>query len=84
MNKQEKICLETAKKWVPSDCIKECNLCQVEFGMLRWKYHCRACGNVFCSNCTQNNEYVCGFADQKVKVCDLCHRDIIKSKKVRY
>ena len=29
-----------------------CTICGEEFGMFKWKRHCKACGNVVCSDCS--------------------------------
>ncbi len=38
-------------KWVDSDIIRLCQLCDVGFGFFTRKHHCRACGGVFCGTC---------------------------------
>ena len=41
--------------WIPNDKIKKCFKCNVEFGLLTRKHHCRICGRIFCSNCSKWN-----------------------------
>lgn len=38
--------------WVPDKDVATCGPCGKGFGMFRRRHHCRACGMVFCSNCT--------------------------------
>ena len=38
-------------KWVDSNLIYQCQDCDISFGFLTRKHHCRACGGVFCSTC---------------------------------
>ena len=41
--------------WIPNDKIKKCFKCNIEFGLLTRKHHCRICGRIFCSNCSKWN-----------------------------
>ena len=43
-------------KWVDSNLIHRCQLCETSFSFLNRKHHCRACGGVFCSTCC--NRYI--------------------------
>lgn len=38
--------------WVIDDDILHCMECQAEFNFLNRRHHCRACGNIICSNCS--------------------------------
>ncbi|CRG94797.1 FYVE and coiled-coil domain-containing protein, putative [Plasmodium gallinaceum] len=66
---------ENEKKlfWVPDEEVTNCYSCNVFFNVRIRKHHCRACGNVFCSNCSDNklkiSEY---YYAEKVRVCDRC------------
>lgn len=59
--------------WVPDEEVTNCPSCNVSFNVRVRKHHCRACGNVFCSNCSDNkikiSEYLYA---EKVRVCDRC------------
>lgn len=41
--------------WMPDKRFDRCFKCNVQFGMLLRKHHCRACGRIFCSECSQWN-----------------------------
>jgi phosphatidylinositol 3-kinase len=43
-------------KWVDSNLVHRCQLCEMYFTFLNRKHHCRACGGVFCSTCC--NKYI--------------------------
>ena len=43
-------------KWVDSNLIYCCQLCDNSFTFLNRKHHCRACGGVYCSSCC--NKYI--------------------------
>jgi hypothetical protein len=38
--------------WVDSDSVTRCTLCDVKFTFTNRKHHCRQCGQVFCSKCS--------------------------------
>eukprot|EP00760_Papus_ankaliazontas_P037421 PhM_4_TR8467/c1_g2_i1/m.47145 len=38
--------------------VKACPLCSREFGLTRWKHHCRLCGQVVCDNCSLSKQFV--------------------------
>ncbi|ETI55235.1 hypothetical protein F441_02079 [Phytophthora nicotianae CJ01A1] len=37
--------------WRKDDHVLRCGICAKKFGLLRWKHHCRACGDVCCRRC---------------------------------
>ncbi|POM73761.1 Hypothetical protein PHPALM_9356 [Phytophthora palmivora] len=37
--------------WRKDDSVLRCGICAKKFGLLRWKHHCRACGDVCCRRC---------------------------------
>jgi hypothetical protein len=32
--------------------VSRCMMCSAAFGLLRWKHHCRLCGNLICHDCS--------------------------------
>lgn len=40
--------------WVPDFAVTHCMGCFVKFSLGRRKHHCRACGRVYCSDCSEN------------------------------
>ncbi|GAW82485.1 FYVE and coiled-coil domain-containing protein [Plasmodium gonderi] len=67
-NENEKKCL-----WVPDEEVTNCYSCNVFFNVRVRKHHCRACGNVFCSNCSDNKIKISEYSyAEKVRVCDRC------------
>ena len=59
--------------WV-SDCdVLNCLQCKVEFSDKILKHHCRACGLIFCHNCSTKYKSVPSRGwDAPVRVCDGC------------
>ncbi|KAF4040901.1 FYVE zinc finger domain-containing protein [Phytophthora infestans] len=37
--------------WRKDEHVLRCGICAKKFGLLRWKHHCRACGDVCCRRC---------------------------------
>lgn len=42
---------KTNEKWVEESYVYQCQKCELKFGLLVRKHHCRACGGVFCYKC---------------------------------
>ena len=42
--------------WISDHLVSNCYNCQIEFGYLLRKHHCRNCGNIFCYKCS--NKYI--------------------------
>ncbi|XP_054284785.1 hepatocyte growth factor-regulated tyrosine kinase substrate-like isoform X1 [Macrosteles quadrilineatus] len=62
---------DTAPAWADGDC---CHRCRVQFGMVQRKHHCRACGQVFCSQCSAKTCTLPKFGIEKeVRVCEACY-----------
>ncbi|KAK7870198.1 hypothetical protein R5R35_012746 [Gryllus longicercus] len=65
---------DTAPAWVDGDV---CHGCRIQFGMVQRKHHCRACGQVFCGQCSSKTAALPKFGIEKeVRVCERCF-DII-------
>ncbi|XP_001943446.1 hepatocyte growth factor-regulated tyrosine kinase substrate [Acyrthosiphon pisum] len=61
---------DVAPGWEDSDC---CHRCRVKFGMVQRKHHCRACGQVFCAQCSSRSCTLPKFGIEKpVRVCEAC------------
>nr|XP_039262189.1 protein FREE1-like [Styela clava]XP_039262190.1 protein FREE1-like [Styela clava] len=46
--------------------------CNKKFGFLSQKFHCRACGDVFCKACIKQKTYL-RYANKDVRVCNDCY-----------
>jgi hypothetical protein len=61
-------------EWQPDDAVSACPSCAVEFTFLTRKHHCRACGLVFCDQCTKHRLLLPVVdAKEKVRVCSGCN-----------
>ncbi len=43
---------QSAGLFLPDQALPFCCSCKAAFGAFRWRHHCRACGLLFCSDCT--------------------------------
>uniref|UniRef100_A0A0A9X6D9 Hepatocyte growth factor-regulated tyrosine kinase substrate n=1 Tax=Lygus hesperus TaxID=30085 RepID=A0A0A9X6D9_LYGHE len=67
---------DSAPEWADGEC---CHRCRVQFSVLQRKHHCRACGQVFCGQCTSKLSTLPKFGIEKeVRVCDSCYDKVNK------
>ncbi|XP_050099836.1 RUN and FYVE domain-containing protein 2 isoform X2 [Anopheles aquasalis] len=65
--------------WTPDKIVSKCTGCEKEFSITRRKHHCRSCGKIFCSGCSEHVAPLPVAMDQQskdggrpVRVCDHC------------
>uniref|UniRef100_A0AC35UH59 Protein SPT2 homolog n=1 Tax=Rhabditophanes sp. KR3021 TaxID=114890 RepID=A0AC35UH59_9BILA len=60
--------------WVPDSNGKECYECHEKFSAFKRKHHCRLCGQIFCSKCTNNkiDGSVLGTYTGQLRCCNFC------------
>ncbi|XP_059491288.1 hepatocyte growth factor-regulated tyrosine kinase substrate [Neocloeon triangulifer] len=67
---------DTAPEWAEGEC---CHRCRVQFSMMQRKHHCRACGQVFCNQCSAKTSTLPKFGIEKeVRVCESCFEKVNK------
>ncbi|KAL1130762.1 hypothetical protein AAG570_012003 [Ranatra chinensis] len=67
---------DTAPEWADGEC---CHRCRVLFGMVQRKHHCRACGQVFCGQCSSKSCTLPKFGiEREVRVCEACYEKVNK------
>lgn len=66
--------VEEAPQWIHDSDANECLRCRTEFGPIRRRHHCRACGQIFCHACSSKTAPIPKFGIEKeVRVCDACY-----------
>lgn len=67
---------DTAPQWADGDV---CHRCRVAFRVMQRKHHCRACGQVFCHQCSSKVSTLPKFGIEKeVRVCEACYEQVNK------
>ncbi|RZF42354.1 hypothetical protein LSTR_LSTR004162 [Laodelphax striatellus] len=64
--------------WIQDKKVTMCQSCTAEFTVTFRRHHCRACGKVVCSNCSENKAPLQYLKFQSARVCDDCHSYLIK------
>lgn len=61
-------------KWIPDEYRSVCvaKHCSTHFGFWNRRHHCRACGEIFCSSCSDNFLQLHPLSRFKARVCDGC------------
>ena len=75
--------------WVPDDETEECARCHDRFSVLNRKHHCRACGKIFCADCSPHIGSIPSYIHRMVdliehkglRMCTECNTVIKKKKK---
>lgn len=57
--------------WVPDAAVSSCASCAAAFSLLKRRHHCRACGDVVCSDCSPYTMAVEGYTGSQ-RVCASC------------
>ncbi len=70
---------ESAPIWVPDVRVTMCQRCHVDFTILIRRHHCRACGKVVCSECSDNRAPLKFKNYEAVRVCDQCYDELFAS-----
>ncbi|XP_038104614.1 RUN and FYVE domain-containing protein 2 isoform X2 [Culex quinquefasciatus] len=66
--------------WTPDKGVSNCKGCEKEFSITRRKHHCRHCGAIFCSSCSEHTAVILGESGGKpVRVCDVCWQRLASS-----
>ena len=67
--------------WMKDEHRESCVDCKVKFTIYERKHHCRNCGKVFCSSCSQYQAEIPRLKIlQPVRVCKSCHDGLTNDK----
>ena len=72
----DECCAVGEDEWVADDVAHNCAVCTAEFGLTRWKHHCRICGRVVCDACSRER-----VTAEKLRACTACIEDDDAAKK---
>ncbi|VVC25833.1 Hypothetical protein CINCED_3A017350 [Cinara cedri] len=64
--------------WIQDCRVTMCQSCAAEFTVTFRRHHCRACGKVVCSNCSENKAPLRYMKFQAARVCDDCYDYLLK------
>jgi hypothetical protein len=67
----DKLLPRSMHKWVDDNSVTKCYKCNKTFSLIYRRHHCRACGRIFCSNCSTNIIK----AERRDEPCYLINRD---------
>lgn len=66
--------IPTKDEWIKDEEVNECMVCAtVRFGLINRRHHCRRCGRVVCSSCSQKTTLIENVAR---RTCDDCFRQL--------
>ena len=65
--------------WWRDEGVSSCLDCGIKFTIYERKHHCRACGKVFCSSCSQYQSDIPHLKLKSVRVCKSCHDSLRES-----
>lgn len=63
-------------QWASDESTAYCKQCKKEFSISRRKHHCRHCGDIYCSECS-DNKMPLPSSSKPVRVCDTCHTRLL-------
>jgi hypothetical protein len=70
--------------WIPNGFASSCMHCSRNFTLYWRKHHCRACGKIVCSTCSQNSFYLPHLnGERKARACDTCFSQIVRESRFR-
>ena len=59
-------------EWIKDKQSNECLSCHSEFGLFNRRHHCRLCGGLYCSDCSNQTVDLIKFKLDNVRVCSPC------------
>ena len=67
-------------RWVNDDSVKVCYNCDYQFTIWARKHHCRLCGNIFCSSCSED---IVNIDNENKRSCKNCYIEHIENEKIQ-
>ena len=67
---------KSVSNWADDQSVNACSRCSVRFTSFLRKHHCRRCGLIFCSSCSEKKRVIKdvkgGWTTSSVRVCEDC------------
>lgn len=63
--------------WIPDARVTMCMLCTCEFSVAWRRHHCRSCGRVICSSCSDNKAPLEYLRNKPARVCNECFQKLV-------
>ncbi|XP_005092555.1 RUN and FYVE domain-containing protein 2 isoform X2 [Aplysia californica] len=73
---REASALQREAHWASDETATHCKQCSKEFSLARRKHHCRNCGDIYCSECS-DNKMPLPSSSKPVRVCDTCNEQLL-------
>ncbi|XP_052249054.1 uncharacterized protein LOC127856886 isoform X3 [Dreissena polymorpha] len=71
-----------APLWIPDARVTMCMICTIEFTVTFRRHHCRACGWVVCSGCSECKIKLRYLQNKPARVCDKCYTALSKDEPI--
>ncbi|XP_019855450.1 PREDICTED: nascent polypeptide-associated complex subunit alpha, muscle-specific form-like isoform X2 [Amphimedon queenslandica] len=65
-----------APPWLPDSSVSMCQLCSIHFTVTRRRHHCRACGMIFCGECSSYMVPLPYKNNKMSRVCQTCYNTL--------
>jgi len=65
-NKDDMLLPRESYKWLDDTYVTNCFSCKNDFSFINRKHHCRSCGNIFCSTCSNYNVEFTSLTEEKI------------------
>lgn len=70
--------------WQPDEMASKCFICNVGFNLTTRRHHCRGCGLIFCSKCSDFKLAHPNDGNRPVRACSSCYNLVITSTSYNY
>uniref|UniRef100_A0A7S2H4B3 FYVE-type domain-containing protein n=2 Tax=Octactis speculum TaxID=3111310 RepID=A0A7S2H4B3_9STRA len=70
-----------APVWLSNSAVKNCQICDRQFTLIKRRHHCRSCGKVVCGTCSNEKIRLQNIHESKfVRACTICYEENKKTR----